>query len=179
MKAHRNDMERISILTAKDLMTRPPISLEPGMGVREAASLLLDNGVHGAPVVEKDGRVVGVLSMTDLTRWERERGTAMQRESDWYRTAREAREQGVHLARGYHVEGPEDGTVREIMSPFVISVYENANLADVVSILLRNRIHRLIVVKEPGPKLVGVVSETDVLVAIYAALSPEEVKAVL
>ncbi len=179
MKPRKNDLDRVPLLTARDLMTQPVITLRSEMGVREAAGLLVDHNVHGAPVVEPDGRVVGVLSMTDIARYERDRDTSLQRESDWYRIAREGRLVGVPWRKGFHAEPPEAVFVREIMSPFVISVFEDASLADVVSILLRNLVHRLIVVREPGPKLVGVVSETDILVAIYSALSPEKVKAVV
>lgn len=55
--------------TAVDLMSREVIMLNQSMKLREAAHVLLDAGVHGAPVVDENGRCVGALSVTDLARW--------------------------------------------------------------------------------------------------------------
>ncbi len=170
----RNLLADMSVWTARDLMTRKVVTVGPEDGVRDAAARLLENDVHGAPVVDRDGKVVGVWSMTDVTRHEREREPIIRRDSDYYRMAREAREKGVPWDRGFHLEEVGEAKVADWMCPFVISVYENASLADVVGILLRNRIHRVVVVRPPGPELVGVISETDLLVALYAAIAPED-----
>lgn len=55
-------------LTADDIMTREMILLPEGMSLREAARLLLHNQVGGAPVVDDQGRCVGVLSAFDFLR---------------------------------------------------------------------------------------------------------------
>jgi CBS domain-containing protein len=55
--------------TAADLMSREIKTVPAGMPLREAAQELARLGVHGAPVVDEDGRLVGVLSVTDLARW--------------------------------------------------------------------------------------------------------------
>jgi len=55
--------------TAADLWTKVVVSLSQAMPLREAAKELLHAGIHGAPVVDADGRCVGVLSVTDLARW--------------------------------------------------------------------------------------------------------------
>jgi CBS domain-containing protein len=56
-------------LTAKDLMTDAVVTLPEAMSLREAARLLAEAAVHGAPVVDAEGRCVGVLSVSDLARW--------------------------------------------------------------------------------------------------------------
>lgn len=55
-------------LTASDLMTTDIVRLLEEMPLREAARLLLQNQVGGAPVVDAQGRCVGVLSATDFLR---------------------------------------------------------------------------------------------------------------
>lgn len=173
MPTSKNVLADVTVWTARDLMSPTVVTVRPDDTVREAAALLLERNVHGAPVVDDDGRAIGVLSMTDLARHERERVEGGFRDSDWYRLGREGRVRGIPWERGFHLEVPPEATVREWMSPFVVSVYEDATLADVLGILLRNQIHRVIVVREPGPQLVGVISETDLLVALYAALVPD------
>jgi CBS domain-containing protein len=56
-------------LTASDLMSREVISIPQDMSLRAAAHLLFQNQIGGAPVVDADGRCVGVLSATDIVQW--------------------------------------------------------------------------------------------------------------
>jgi CBS-domain-containing membrane protein len=55
-------------LTAGDLMTRDVVRLAKEMPLREAARLLVQNQIGGAPVVDAQGRCVGVLPATDFLR---------------------------------------------------------------------------------------------------------------
>lgn len=55
-------------LTAEDLMARDIAVLPEDMPLRDAARLLLSNQVGGAPVVDADGRCIGVLSSIDFVR---------------------------------------------------------------------------------------------------------------
>lgn len=55
-------------LTAADLMTQEVVVLREKMPLREAARLLIQRGISGAPVVDDVGRCVGVLSTTDFVR---------------------------------------------------------------------------------------------------------------
>jgi CBS domain-containing protein len=55
-------------LTAADLMTREVVRLPEDMPLRDAVKLLLRNQVGGAPVVDTQGRCVGVLSVIDVLR---------------------------------------------------------------------------------------------------------------
>src|SRR3954454_23517485 len=59
-------------LTAADLMTERPVSIQDTVPVREAMAFLIDHGISGAPVIDEAGPAVGVLSQTDLLIHERE-----------------------------------------------------------------------------------------------------------
>ena len=61
---HANDP-----LTAGGLMSREVETIRDDMPLRDAASWLTGQDLHGAPVVDAAGRCVGVLSATDLVRW--------------------------------------------------------------------------------------------------------------
>ncbi len=54
------------MLKAKDIMTKNPVTITPDMEITHAAKLLFDNHVNGAPVVEKDEKMVGILCQSDL-----------------------------------------------------------------------------------------------------------------
>lgn len=56
-------------LTAGDLMSRDVEAISADLPLQDAAKRLAQCEVHGAPVVDGEGRCVGVLSVTDLARW--------------------------------------------------------------------------------------------------------------
>ncbi len=51
-----------------EVMTRTVVTLSPSMTLEQAAERLVQHGISGAPVVDDRGRLVGVLSETDLLR---------------------------------------------------------------------------------------------------------------
>lgn len=53
-------------MTVADLMSEDPIVLNESMSLRAAASLLLSSSISGAPVVDEEGQLIGVLSESDL-----------------------------------------------------------------------------------------------------------------
>jgi predicted transcriptional regulator len=61
-----------SAVTARNLMTRPVEVIPQSMSLRSAARLLVRAGISGAPVVDAEGRCVGVLSASDIVRWAQE-----------------------------------------------------------------------------------------------------------
>ncbi|MCS7022393.1 MAG: CBS domain-containing protein [Gemmataceae bacterium] len=56
-------------LTAGELMNREVRTLSARLPIKEAAQELAHWGLRGMPVVEEDGRLVGMLSVADLARW--------------------------------------------------------------------------------------------------------------
>jgi acetoin utilization protein AcuB len=56
----------ISKIKIKDIMTKDPITVPPDCTVEETAELLMEQKVSGVPVVDEDGKVVGVITRDDL-----------------------------------------------------------------------------------------------------------------
>src|SRR3981189_1479197 len=63
-----NSSRRRIAMKAKDVMSRPVISVEPRTSVQEAAQLMLQRRISGLPVVEKLGRLVGIVTEADFLR---------------------------------------------------------------------------------------------------------------
>jgi len=61
-------MYLLSKLQIKQIMTRDPISVDPDLTVEEAAQLFLEHKISGAPVVDKGGKIVGVITGSDVHR---------------------------------------------------------------------------------------------------------------
>ncbi|MDQ7012149.1 MAG: CBS domain-containing protein [Mariprofundaceae bacterium] len=61
--AKNRSPDRVSIY---EVMTKPAVTVHPGMDIRHASSLFGRLGLSRAPVVDRDGRVVGIVSYTDM-----------------------------------------------------------------------------------------------------------------
>jgi len=53
-------------MKVKDIMTSTVITLKKDMGIVEAAKILMDNHINGAPVLDTEGKLVGILCRDDL-----------------------------------------------------------------------------------------------------------------
>ncbi|MDR7414971.1 MAG: CBS domain-containing protein [Armatimonadota bacterium] len=53
-------------MLARDIMTKDVITLDPSLTVEEAADVLIRYRIHGAPVVDQEERLVGMVSLVDL-----------------------------------------------------------------------------------------------------------------
>ncbi|RME84040.1 MAG: CBS domain-containing protein [Zetaproteobacteria bacterium] len=61
--AKRRSPDRVSVY---EIMTKPAVVVHENMDIRHAASLFGRLGLSRAPVVDRSGEVVGIVSMTDL-----------------------------------------------------------------------------------------------------------------
>jgi acetoin utilization protein AcuB len=56
----------IANIKVREIMTRNPITVPYNFTIEEAAQILLDAKISGMPVVDKDGKVIGTITQTDL-----------------------------------------------------------------------------------------------------------------
>ena len=143
---------------ARDIMNRDVISVPSDMDLRDLGKLFLEKGITGAPVVERDGTLAGVISQTDLIYYNLTRGDELTYDSHFYQTARM---DGQHIQKGFQVEDFNSGVVTDVMTPVVHSVAETAKIEAVSRLMTRKHIHRVIVRK--GRRIVGIISAIDLL----------------
>jgi CBS domain-containing protein len=144
--------------TARDIMIRDVVSVPEDMDLRDLARLFLEKGITGAPVVDREGNLAGVISQTDLLYYQMTRGEELTLESDFYHAVRV---EGRHLPAGFQVEDANVQRVADVMTPVVHSVVEAADLDSVARMMTRRHIHRVIV--RSGRKVAGIISALDVL----------------
>jgi acetoin utilization protein AcuB len=58
----------LSQLTIKEIMTPNPITVSPNATIGEAARLMLKNQISGLPVVDASGKLVGIITESDIFR---------------------------------------------------------------------------------------------------------------
>jgi CBS domain-containing protein len=148
--------------TAEDLMTPNPVSIGANATIQEAIALLIDKGISAAPVIDRAGRPVGVLSRTDILVHDREKVEYLKPAPDYYHEADLTLPSGETLPEGYLVESVDPVRVSDIMTPAVFSVVPDAPAARVVGDMVDLKVHRLFVV-DRNDVLVGVISALDVL----------------
>ncbi len=59
-------MKSITSVTANDIMTAPAITVEETLSVRDALELYRDKKINRLPVVDKEGKIVGIITRTDI-----------------------------------------------------------------------------------------------------------------
>ena len=123
-------------VTAKDYMSANLVTFTPDMDILKAISLLIENRISGAPVVDKQGNMVGMLSEKECLK--------------------------VALHASYHSESA--GTVAEYMRAEMKTVDADTNIVDIAGMFLRDGYRRYPVFKDN--RLVGQISRHDVLRAL-------------
>ena len=144
------------------LMTRDVIAIRPDTPIHTAARLMVDHGISGLPVVDDEGRLVGIISEGDLILRQKPREPA-----SWWRTFFD---DGERLARDY--QKAVGTTVGEVMSHPVITASPALPLEGAAAIMDDCHVRRLPVVFDGA--LVGIVTRGDLIKALATAPRPRQ-----
>ncbi len=152
-------------LTAKDVMNKDVLSVGMDWSVEYLTDFLVENGISGAPVTSEDGKLVGVVSLTDIVRHNSLPGKDSRLNSpyDYYRHGLE-HQYAKEDIRSLSIETEPLDTVRDIMTPMIFDVNEDTKVKQVADTMIRGRIHRVFVTREK--KLTGVITTVDMLKVI-------------
>lgn len=143
-------------MKAKDVMTRYVVSVAPQTPVQEAIARMVGHRVSGMPVVDADGKLVGIVTEGDFVR-RVETGTEAPRRR-WLELLLGAGERADEYARAH------GRTVQDVMASHVVTVGPEASLANVVRLMEEHAIKRVPVVD--GGRVVGIVSRADLMFAL-------------
>lgn len=130
-------------LCVADLMTIDPVVISSDAPIEDAEELLRHNRITGLPVVDIVGRLVGVISQTDLL----------------YLAVPAVQALIRHRDRGIRVG--------EVMSSPPVTIGSTASVRDAARLMNEERLHRLVAIDEHG-RPIGVVSAMD-----FVALAAE------
>lgn len=130
--------------TVEEVMTRNVVSVPADMPLQAVAEVLLDCGISGAPVVDDAGRVLGLVSKTDLVRW--------QMDEDDQDLPPFADEPGQ--------PAEEAATAEDVMTKGIVVVQAGASLPEAAGVMAQAGVHRAPVVDAAGV-VVGLVTSMD------------------
>jgi len=146
-------------MRARELMTTEVASVPPEATPKEIARLLLSRGISAAPVVDRTGSPIGMVSEGDLL-GRGEPGRKQRR--DWWLAMLA---EGEQLSEEYVASlGGKEATARDLMSAPLVTVEEDTEAADIAALLANHRIKRVPVLREG--RMVGIVSRADLLRAL-------------
>jgi CBS domain-containing protein len=151
----------MTMLTAKDVMNTEVLTVRVDLMVRELAAFLTENQISGAPVIDLDGRLVGVVSVTDVAESDAERPDLVADRSSPDFDLREWEERmNPEDVRPLHIES-DDLLVRDIMTPTVYTIPDDTPVSRIAQTMVAGRIHRLFVTR--ARRLVGIVTSLDLV----------------
>ncbi len=136
---NRYNIEKLPVV--RDYMDRHTVTLRPETDILDAVGLLLEKRVTGAPVVDKSGRLVGILTEKDCLRL---------------------------VAAGVEGNVPR-GSVAVFMSPNPETIPPDMDVYFVAGLFLKRTFRRFLVVEDG--KLVGAITRFDILRVIQANLT--------
>ncbi|HBI15974.1 MAG TPA: hypothetical protein DDY20_10755 [Desulfobulbaceae bacterium] len=141
----------INSVRAEDVMTREVVTVDLGTPLHEVADRMAASGVSGVPVLDRNGKVAGIIS---------ERNFLKHMGAD--KASFMAIVAACLLGQGCAAIGIRKGLAADIMTSSVISILPNATLAEASALLTRQGINRLPVLDEQG-KLCGILTRTDLV----------------
>jgi CBS domain-containing protein len=143
-------------MKAKDVMTSPVISVEPDASMWQAVRIMLQHRISGLPVIDKEGRLVGMVSEGDFLR-RAETGT-QRRRPHWLEFLLGPGRLADEYTRSHGRK------IQDIMTPDPVTVTGDTSLEEVVRTMEKRRIKRLPVVHDNA--VVGIVTRANLVHAL-------------
>jgi CBS domain-containing protein len=143
-------------MKAKDAMTSPVISVEADATILQAIRIMLQRRVSGLPVIDRDGRLVGIVTEGDFLR-RAETGT-QRRRARWLEFVVGPGKLAQEYVRSHARK------VDEVMTADPVTVTEDTALEEIVRLMEKRQIKRVPVVR--GQQVVGIVSRANLLHAL-------------
>lgn len=139
--------------TVRDVMTTSVLSVRPETSIKQVARLLVENRISGLPVVNEEGRVVGVISEGDLLVKEQPRGSIHHRPL--------ARIFGESAETRQSIAKAGARAVGDAMTMPAITIDASRPVGAAATLMIQRKVNRL-PVTENG-RLVGIVTRADLI----------------
>ena len=151
------------MITVRDIMSTDLITVTPDMDIARAAKVLLDNRINGAPVVDKNGRLIGILCQSDLISQQKKLPLP---------TLFTFLDGVIQLPSMKQFEKQVSKiaalTVAEAMTPRPVTVAPDTNIETAAALMVDKNFHTLPVVQ--GSDLVGIIGKEDLLRTLLPSL---------
>ncbi|OBQ36585.1 MAG: phosphoribulokinase [Anabaena sp. CRKS33] len=148
--------------TVADVMSHNPILVSPQTPLKEAIQILAEKRISGLPVIDDAGKLVGIISETDLM-WQETGVTPpayiMILDSVIYLQNPGTYERDLHKALGQ--------TVGEVMSKNPVAISPDKSLKEAAQLIQNHKVQRLPVL-DNGGNVIGILTRGDIIRAMAA-----------
>ncbi len=152
--------ERLNSLRVSDAMTPHVVTLTANSTMSEAADLLCEHRITGAPVVDEHGECVGVLSGTDFIHCKAE-------ELDGNNVGHVL--SATHPYGLYRIDEVRHDLVRRHMTPAVQTIGKDTSLLQAARCMCCEHIHRLVVI-DGQARPIGILTSLDLVATLIAVV---------
>ncbi|MCK4532694.1 CBS domain-containing protein [bacterium] len=146
-------------MQAKDIMTKKVLTVPPEMSIPEVASFLLKHRISGAPVINKEGKLIGIVTEDDLI---------FQDKKIHFPTVINILGGLIYLENFKHFDDELKKvmaqSVLEIMTKEVVTVREDTSISEIATLMTEKQIHLFPVMNQDI--IVGIVGKADIVKAI-------------
>ncbi len=147
------------MLQARDIMTKEVITVSPETKVLDLARLLAEHKINGAPVVDNEGRLVGVVTQSNLI------DRAKKFELPHVISILDAH---FYLERPStfkkNLEKLMGNLVADIMTAPPVTITADVEVDEIATIMARRQVHTLPVLEED--KIIGIIGKIDIIRAL-------------
>lgn len=154
LQAHRRKFGEI---ICKDMMSTNVLKAEYGTTLQDSWQLLRMRNIKALPVVDGFNQVIGIVTQIDFMR---------QVDLDLHNGFEQKFKKLIRATTGEYSDKLE--VVGQIMSSPCVTINQNAHIVDLITLMAKYELHHIPVVTEQN-KLVGIITQSDLLSAIYNA----------
>ncbi|MFP5076789.1 HPP family protein [Rhizobium sp. YIM 134829] len=151
----RSLRRRSGMTRCGEIMSRDVVAVAPDAPLREAHALMSRHHIKALPVTDDQARILGIVTQTDLLD-----------RADW-RGGRPGIGVRQRLRLALAGASAPNGIVKDIMTRPVRTVSPDMPISEAIVLFAEEGLHYLPAI-DAGEKLVGIVSQSDVLVAMLA-----------
>ncbi|MGE5197748.1 MAG: CBS domain-containing protein [Deltaproteobacteria bacterium] len=139
-----------------DIMTRNVITISPDASLKELGLLFKEKRISGIPIVNDDGNLVGIVTISDMLR-------VLNTIYTW--RVLKFRADGKLDLSSWHEEEKLKSKVQDIMTKEVVTLSEQATVDDLMRMVFTKNIHTIPIIKEG--KLTGIIGMRDLVYACF------------
>jgi CBS domain-containing membrane protein len=153
MHAYRR---RFGEITCAEIMSKDVVSVEFGTELEDAWALLRTHKIKALPVVDRAQRVIGIITQVDFIK---------HANLDLHEGFEHKLKDFIKRTAGVYSDKPE--VVGQIMTAQVVTANANMHIIELIPLMSQNQLHHHIPVIDANRKLVGIVTQSDLVSALY------------
>lgn len=147
-------------MLVKDIMTRKVITISPKLELKEAAMVFVENNISGAPVVDENNRLVGIITEGDLVRQQKPVQKPL------YLVFLDSSFPVNYKKIKNELEAVTATTVEQLMTKELYTLPEYSDVSDVATLMLQKKINRIPIINDEE-ELLGIVTRQDIIRSMY------------